>query len=173
MLNENNDPSGREQKTFLILDAPIELVWEVWTKPEHIKHWWGPEGFTNTIEKMQAEPGGEWIFVMHGPDGNKYSNKTIFRDVVRHKKIVHEHFDPNFISIIEFEKQGDKTGLNWYKLYETKELFEMVEQNHKSNEGFIQTVAKLGNYLSQMSDYKETGKVGTGKGGFRKNKMTL
>ncbi len=123
MQNENTNPSGREQRTSLLLDASIELVWEVWTKPEHIQHWWGPDGFTNIIEKMQAEPRGEWIFVMHGPDGKSYPNKTIFREVVRHKKIVLEHFDPNFIALIEFERQGDKTLLNWYKLYETKELF--------------------------------------------------
>jgi uncharacterized protein YndB with AHSA1/START domain len=143
MQNENTNPSGREQRTSLLLDASIELVWEVWTKPEHIQHWWGPDDFTNIIEKMQAEPRGEWIFVMHGPDGKSYPNKTIFREVVRHKKIVLEHFDPNFIALIEFERQGDKTLLNWYKLYETKELFEMVEQHHKTNEGFKQTVAKL------------------------------
>jgi uncharacterized protein YndB with AHSA1/START domain len=95
MQNENTDTSGREQRTSLLLDAPVELVWEVWTKPEHIKHWLGPDGFTNTIEKMQ-ETGGEWIFVMHGPDGKNYPNRTIFREVVKHKKLVHEHFDPKF-----------------------------------------------------------------------------
>lgn len=41
---------------------------------------------------------------------------SIFREVVKLKKIVHEHFYPNF------ENRGDKTLLNWYKLYETKEL---------------------------------------------------
>jgi uncharacterized protein YndB with AHSA1/START domain len=100
---------------------------------------------------MQVEAGGEWIFIMHGPDGKNYPNKTIFREVVKHKKIVHEHFDPNFIAIIEFESQGNKTLLNWYKLYETKELFEMVEKHHKTNEGFKQTVEKLENYLSSFS----------------------
>ncbi len=98
---------------------------------------------------MEAETSGEWIFTMHGPDGKDYPNRTIFREVVRHKKIVHEHFDPNFIAIIEFENQGDKTLLNWYKLYETKELFEMVEKHHKTNEGFKQTVEKLNTYLNQ------------------------
>ncbi len=56
---QNSDTSGREQRTSLLLDAPVELVWEVWTKPEHIKHWWGPNGFTNTITKMEAETSGE------------------------------------------------------------------------------------------------------------------
>ena len=44
--------------------------------------------------------------------------------------------------------------LNWYKLYETRALFEMVEQHYKTNEGFKQTVAKLENYLSQMNTSK-------------------
>ena len=149
MQNENTDPSGREQRTSLLLDAPVELVWEVWTKPGHIKYWWGPDGFTNTIEKMQVEAGGEWIFIMNGPDGTNYPNRTIFREVVQYKKLVHEHFDPNFIAIIEFEPQGNKTLLNWYKLYETKELFEMVENHYKTNEGFKQTVERLNSYLEQ------------------------
>jgi uncharacterized protein YndB with AHSA1/START domain len=147
MQNENTDTAGREQRTSLILDAPVKLVWEVWTKPEYIKHWWGPDGFTNTIEKMEVTAGGEWIFIMHGPDGKRYPNRTIFREVILHKKLVHEHFDPNFIAIIEFESQGDKTLLNWYKLYETEELFEMVEKQHKTNEGFKQTAEKLKTYL--------------------------
>ncbi len=109
----------------------------------------GTKRFTNTITKMEAQTRGEWIFTMHGPDGKDYPNRTIFREVVRHKRIVHEHFDPNFIAIIEFENQDDKTLLNWYKLYETKELFEMVEKRHKTNEGFKQTVDKLNTYLNQ------------------------
>ncbi|CAN5786390.1 SRPBCC family protein [soil metagenome] len=149
MQNENTDPSGREQSKSLLLDAPVALVWEVWTKSEHIKHWWGPNNFTNTIEKMQVEAGGERVFTMHGPDGKNYPNKTIFREVLKHKKLVHEHSEPNFIAIITFGSQGDKTLLNWYKLYETKELFEMVEIQYKANEGFKQTLEKLNAYLNQ------------------------
>jgi uncharacterized protein YndB with AHSA1/START domain len=147
MQNENTDPSGREQSASVVLDAPIALVWEVWTKPEHIKHWWGPDGFTNTIDKMQVEVGGEWIFTMHGPDGKDYPNRTLFREVVEHKKLVHEHFAPNFIAIIQFKRKGHKTQVDWYKLYETRELFDLVEKNHKTNEGFQQTIARLKNYL--------------------------
>ena len=52
-----------------LLDTPVELVWEVWTKPEHLSQWWGPNGFTNRISKMDVRSGGEWDLVMHGPDG--------------------------------------------------------------------------------------------------------
>lgn len=103
-----------------MLEVPVTFVWDVWTQPGHIKHWWGPSGVTNSIEKKHVVNGGEWTFVMHGADGADYPNKTIFREVVKHKKLVHEHFDPNFIASIEFEGQGDNTLLTWYKLYETK-----------------------------------------------------
>lgn len=154
MQNETSDPSGREQRTSLLLNAPVTSVWAVWTQPDHIRHWWGPDGFTNTIEKMDVAPGGEWIFVMHGPDGTNYPNRTLFREVIKHRKLVHEHFDPNFIAIIEFESRGDKTLLTWYKLYETKALFDLVERHHKSSEGFKQTVAKLSAYLDQNFDVR-------------------
>ncbi len=149
MQNENNDTADREHRATFLLDAPLETVWEVWTKPEHIKQWWGPNGFTNTIQIMQVETGGEWIFTMHGPDGNHYPNKAIFKEVVKHKKIVHEHFAPNFIATIEFQPQGNKTRVRWHKVYETKELFALVEIQHKAAEGFEQTVDKLKTYLAK------------------------
>jgi uncharacterized protein YndB with AHSA1/START domain len=143
----SKDTAGREQRTSLLLEAPLGRVWEVWTKPEHIRHWWGPNGFTNTIEKMEVEPGGEWLFTMHGPDGRAYPNRTIFREVVPCRKLVHEHVDPNFMAIIEFEARDDKTLLHWYKLYETEELFEKVEKEYKASEGFKQTIERLQAYL--------------------------
>src|SRR5437762_5468671 len=69
MQTEKDNTADREINISRLLHAPIELVWEVWTNPEHIKNWWGPNGFTNTITKMEVEPGGEWDLVMHGPDG--------------------------------------------------------------------------------------------------------
>jgi hypothetical protein len=38
---------------------------------------------------------------------------------------------------------------NWYRLFESKELFEMEENHHKTNEGFQQTVEKLKAYVNQ------------------------
>ncbi len=41
--------------------------------------------------KMEVEPGGEWSLIMHGPDGTDYKNKSIFTEVIKHKKLVYEH----------------------------------------------------------------------------------
>jgi len=50
------DPADREIIITRVVDAPRELVWEVWTDPRHVARWWGPNGFTTTIEKMIAPP---------------------------------------------------------------------------------------------------------------------
>jgi uncharacterized protein YndB with AHSA1/START domain len=86
---------------------------------------------------------------MHSPDGKDYPNKTVFREVVKHKKIVHEHFTPNFIATIEFEPQDDKTKLNWLKVYETEELFDLAEIQYRAAEGFEQTLEKLRTFLAK------------------------
>ena len=54
MENEKNSTKDRELIISRTLNAPVELVWEVWTRPEHIVNWWGPDGFTNTISKMEV-----------------------------------------------------------------------------------------------------------------------
>ncbi|MGZ4038569.1 MAG: SRPBCC domain-containing protein, partial [Bacteroidia bacterium] len=58
MEKKENETSGREISISRLFDAPLELVWTVWTQPEHLKNWWGPSGFTNTIHRMDVKPGG-------------------------------------------------------------------------------------------------------------------
>ena len=110
MENVKNDTRDRELIITRKINAPVELVWEVWTKPEHIANWWGPDGFTNTITKMEVRPGGVWELTMHGPDGTDYPNKSIFREVLPLEKIVYEHVsEPHIVGTITFEKQGKQT----------------------------------------------------------------
>jgi uncharacterized protein YndB with AHSA1/START domain len=49
------------ERTF---DAPAETVWELWTTPEGISAWWAPDGFTNEVQKLELEPGGELVYTM-------------------------------------------------------------------------------------------------------------
>src|ERR1700730_4878474 len=126
MVKANNDLANRELRITRMLSAPIDLVWEVWTNPEHIANWWGPSGFTNTIHKMDVMAGGEWRLTMHGPDGKKYPNKSVFIEIVSFKKIVFQHFNPNYIATIVFEPKEKETLVEWTVLFETTELFETV-----------------------------------------------
>ena len=149
-MESNSSTKDREIIISRTLNAPVELVWEAWTNPEHIANWWGPNGFTNTITKMDLTPGGEWLLVKHGPDGTDYKNKSIFKEIVPHKKIVFEHIAPNFIATIDFEEQGEKTHLNWHMLFETAEEFIRVVKTFKADEGLKQNIEKLSKYLAEM-----------------------
>jgi len=153
MANEKNNPdtADRELRMSRLLRAPRELVWEVFTDPVYIVNWWGPDGFTNTIQTMQVKPGGEWQLIMHGPDGTDYKNKSIFREVVRLERIVYEHLSgPKFIATIEFAQEGDYTRLHWHMLFESAEELRQVVKVFKADEGLKQNVEKLAVYLNRQ-----------------------
>ncbi len=149
-MEDKNNTTGREIKMSRLLNAPIELVWKVWTEPEHIAQWWGPNGFTNTIDVMDVKPGGVWKFVMHGPDGTNYNNKSVFKEIVKHERIVFKHTNPDFTTIVTFKAEGKKTMLNWQMVFDTAEELQTVIKVFKADEGMKQNVEKLENYLSNQ-----------------------
>jgi uncharacterized protein YndB with AHSA1/START domain len=151
MESKNTDTKDRELLITRKLNAPVDLVWEAWIQPEHIANWWGPDGFTTTISKMDMRPGGEWNLVMHGPDGTDYDNKSIFREIVPLKKIVYEHMTyPWILATIEFEDQGEQTFVKWHMLFESAEVFLQVVKTYKADKGLEQNVAKLDAYVSKL-----------------------
>src|SRR5262245_13248260 len=106
----------REIVLSRLFNAPRELVWSVWTDPNHVSKWWGPRGFTTTTESMDVRPGGMWLYTMHGPDGTKYPNKIFYREIVEPERIVYDHgggegdlADAEFVATTTFEAQGGKT----------------------------------------------------------------
>ena len=152
MENKATNTSDRELLITRTLDAPVELVWEVWTDPKHISNWWGPDGFTTTISVMDMVPGGEWDLVMHGPDGTDYKNKSVFKEVIPFKKIVYEHVSgPKFTATIQFEEQGQQTIIKWHMLFDTAEQFIQVVKTFKADEGLKQNIEKLNAYLVKFN----------------------
>jgi uncharacterized protein YndB with AHSA1/START domain len=100
---------------------------------------------------MDFIPGGEWNLVMHGPDGTDYKNKSIFKEIIPHKKIVYEHISaPKFVATVDFEEQGDQTFIRWHMLFETVEQFIQTVKTFKADEGLKQNIEKLNAYLAGM-----------------------
>ncbi len=82
-----------------VFDAPRELIWKAFTDPEHMKHWWGPKGFTVRITKMDFRPGGTYHYCMRSPDGRDMWGKFVYREIVAPERIV-------FINSFSDEKGG-------------------------------------------------------------------
>lgn len=143
--------ANREIGICRLLNAPRELVWEVWTNPEHIKHWWGPSGFTNTISKMDVRPEGEWEFIMHGPDGTDYKNKHIYKEVTKPERLVLEHVTgPRFLMTVTFEEQDNKTLVTLHSVFESAGQLQEVIRVFKADEGMKQNVDRLEEYVLKL-----------------------
>ncbi|HMH34938.1 MAG TPA: SRPBCC domain-containing protein, partial [Puia sp.] len=94
-MQEKNNSFRQEGNQLIhtrLLNAPRELVWDVWTKPEHIKEWWGPNGFTLTHKSMDVQAGKQWKFIMHG-FGQDFDNKIEYLEVVKPSLLVYKHGD--------------------------------------------------------------------------------
>ncbi len=50
-----------------VFDAPVKLVWQAWTEPEHVKKWWGPDYFTSPSAKIDFRVGGTSLVCMRAP----------------------------------------------------------------------------------------------------------
>src|SRR5437016_4897301 len=143
----------REIVASRVFDAPRELVWKLWTEPEHIAQWWGPNGFTNTIHSMDVRPGGVWDFVMHGPDGTDYKNVIVYREVVRPKRLVYEHGPgPVFDVTVDFDAVGDKTRVTMSLIFESVEQRDRTIKAVGALDGLNQTLGRLEEQLAKTSE---------------------
>lgn len=68
-----------------ILDIPLERLWEIWTVPEHVVRWWGPQHYTSPSAKIDLRVGGMYIFSMRAPaemGGQESFTAGVYRRIV-------------------------------------------------------------------------------------------
>lgn len=145
---------SREIVITRVFNAPRELVFKVWTEPEHLAKWWGPRGFTNTIHSIDVTPGGVWQFDMHGPDGTKFPNRIVYNEVVKPERITYSHGgddeEGQFQVTVTFEEQGDKTALTMRTLFRSEAERDYVVKEFGAIEGGKSTLERLAEHLDQM-----------------------
>jgi len=138
-----------------VFDAPRELVFETWTKPEHVARWFGPDGFTLTTYRMNVRPGGTWRFTMHGPDGTDYENRIDYLEVVRPDRLVYDQGEgdsgpANFRVTVEFRQEGAKTRLSARMVFPTADARNFTVEKYGAIEGAEQTMGRLAEYLKAI-----------------------
>lgn len=155
-----NEVREREILMRRTLNASREKVWKVWTRPEHLKNWWGPDGFTITHREMDVRSGGTWRFLMHGPDGRDYPNKIIFREVLEPELLVYKHesdddeASADFQVTVTFEQQGSKTRLTMRMVFESAEELNRINKEYGAVEGGKQTMGRLEEYVEKTDPAK-------------------
>ncbi len=145
----NND---REVIITRVLAAPRELVWKAMTDPKHIVNYWGPNGFTTTIESMDLRINGEWWYTMIGPDGTCYPNHSVFKEIVPLSKLVYDHGDGEriwFEQTITLQDVEGGTLVTLRHLFPSKEERDLVVEKYGAIEGGKQHLAKLETYIKE------------------------
>jgi len=68
-MNDTKEDVKKEDLVVTrIIDAPLELVWQAWTEPEHVMKWWGPKDYTSPYCKIDLREGGKYVFGMRAPE---------------------------------------------------------------------------------------------------------
>lgn len=132
--------------------ASVESVWEAWTDPERIAHWWGPEGIPITIEKHDLKVGGHWRYSMKMPDGNIFISDGTYAQIELHKKLVTSaDFKPMTIGVILellLEKDKEHTEILFHVLHPT-EAYKKQQEGMGFYKGWEAAFDRLEAYLKQ------------------------
>ena len=117
--------ADREVVITRTYDAPARLLFEAWSKPEHLMKWFGPVGWPLTLCEVDFRKGGRWRFAMTGSSGQQNTPfGGVYLDIVPNRKIV---FDNAFeepgsrkmIMTVTFEEADGRTTLTWHTLFES------------------------------------------------------
>ncbi|MFD3404805.1 SRPBCC family protein [Kribbella sp. NPDC058693] len=147
--------ADREIVISRVIDAPRELVFEAFTEVRHLSRWWGPEGFTTTTRSFEFRAGGEWDFLMHGPDGTDYTEWITWIEIDPPERIVLLHGesrdDPNaFDSVLTFEVDGETTRIEMHTVFPSKEVRDEAVEKYHAIEGGQQTLSNLAAYVAEL-----------------------
>ena len=118
--------SDREVALARAFDAPRRLVWEAYTKCEHLARWLGPRRLTLSVCEMDLRPGGAWHLVHREPDGTDFGFRGEFREVVPPERLVRTfEFEgmPGHLSLetATFEERDGKTTVTVAVVFDSVE----------------------------------------------------
>ena len=147
-MNDLNNRTLTIEKKF---NAPLQLVWNAWSQPEHIGQWWGPKGMETKVIEHEFKVGGHWKYVMQMPNGGEFITEGIYSQIVEHEKIVSSADFKPMTEGVEiqalFEADGDKTKFTFTVVHPTAAYCKQQEQMGFYN-GWGSTFDRLDEFVS-------------------------
>lgn len=120
-------PQARELTIARVFNVPARYLFLAYSQPEHIKRWFGPEGWPVTKAEMDFRQGGTFRFQMTGPDGEKgppFGGQYL--EIVPNEKIVYDNGfdseDDKMIVTVTFAETDGKTLLTMHTLFPSDEM---------------------------------------------------
>jgi uncharacterized protein YndB with AHSA1/START domain len=130
------EPSDREIRITRLFDAPRALVYEAFTKPEHVRRWWGRlgEGYSVPVCEGDVRLGGTWRYVNKTPKGGLVAFYGVYREIVPPERLVfteiYEPFpDGESLVTVVFADENGKTRMTLTAEYPSIDVRDMVLQS--------------------------------------------
>jgi uncharacterized protein YndB with AHSA1/START domain len=144
-------PTDREIVMRRVFDAPRTLVFDAFSKPELLKRWFGPRGWSLVVCEVDLRVGGGFRFVMRGPDGRDMGMRGVYREIAPPERSVHmESFDDypgeSQVTAVFVEQEG-KTTLTVTVLYPSREVRDIVIKSGMEH-GAAESYDKLAELLA-------------------------
>lgn len=106
-----------------LFNAPRTLMFQVFTRPEHLKRWWAPRPYTISVCTIDLRPGGIWHYNMRSPEGQEHWARSVYREIVPPEKLVYtstfadEHANPiegvpEHLATVSFIEEDGKTRVS-------------------------------------------------------------
>ncbi|WAS92642.1 SRPBCC domain-containing protein [Nannocystis punicea] len=145
-----DDSQDREIVIVRMFDAPRELVFDNWIRPEHVREWFAPEGYTTTDCEVDARPGGTWRVEYRSDRGARFSERGRFTEVSRpHRlsftltQVSETSAGPETVVTVSFTEVGSGTEMRFHQTG-----FESTERRDGNAEGWGECFGKLARHLA-------------------------
>jgi uncharacterized protein YndB with AHSA1/START domain len=110
----NEVATAQEITITRVYHAPRELVWKAWTEPEQLVEWWGPPGWSTSLDTvtMEVKPGGAFGLTSISDEGAEMPVVGVYREVVPPERLVLEEpaehaWHEGSLSVVTFTDLGD------------------------------------------------------------------
>jgi len=135
-----------------VFDAPRQMVWDAFAKPELLKRWFGPRGWTLPVCDVDHRVGGGFRFILRGPDGREMGMRGTYRELAAPERSVHaESFDDypgESVVTTVFTEQGGKTTMTVTVEYPSAEVRDIVMRSGMEH-GAAESYDKLAELLAE------------------------
>ena len=135
-----------------LLDAPRELAFRVWTDPDHLAKWWGPDGFSTTSCTVNLTEGGRWRTCMSDGETELWAS-GVYHEIIPPERLVFSFAweeegargHDTLVTVVLADRDG-KTEMTFHQ-----EIFETVEERDNHVDGWQSCFARLTTYLGDKT----------------------
>ena len=133
-----------------VFDAPAELVFSLWSNPEHVKRWWHPSGFTTAAFEMDFREGGHFRYCIRKGTTDSWA-EGVYREIKAPERLVFSFrwdsgnpvHDADTLVTVSFAAQGEQTLLTF-----RQEPFASIERRDGHAIGWGQVLDSLAEFIT-------------------------